>query len=263
MSAPARPRRSPASRFAPLSRIWAMLVKEFIQLLRDRVTLATMVSVPLMQLFLFGFAINTTPRHMPAGVLLQEQSDVGRSVLEAMQHTDFFDFKLVAKSEAEIDAALRSGDILFAVEIPAGFERALRRGETPALLFVADATDPVASASALGALSIAIINSPTAREGIEVAARFMHVHNPALTVTLTPMPRTSGHRHCATPWSWSPTSPAVRSATVTRPATSCTRPSASTSRRCRPTPTRTCAGSVRCCSTATPTTTSGSASTCT
>ena len=107
MSAPARPRRSPASRFAPLSRIWAMLVKEFIQLLRDRVTLATMVSVPLMQLFLFGFAINTTPRHMPAGVLLQEQSDVGRSVLEAMQHTDFFDFKLVAKSEAEIAARIR------------------------------------------------------------------------------------------------------------------------------------------------------------
>jgi ABC-2 type transport system permease protein len=130
-----------------------MLAKEFIQLLRDRVTLATMVSVPLMQLFLFGFAINTTPRHMPAGVLLQEQSDAGRSILEALQHTDFFDFRLVAGSEAEIDSALRSGDILFALEIPAGFERALRRGETPALLFVADATDPVASASALGALS--------------------------------------------------------------------------------------------------------------
>ncbi|WP_293859794.1 ABC transporter permease [uncultured Alsobacter sp.] len=137
----------------PFGRFWAMLVKEFIQLRRDRVTLATMVSVPLMQLLLFGFAINTTPRHMPAAILLQEQTDVSRSILAALQNTSFFDFRRVARTEEEVDAALRSGEVLFAVEIPAGFEKAVRRGETPALLFIADATDPVASASALGALN--------------------------------------------------------------------------------------------------------------
>lgn len=154
MSAP--PRSTPAVRRAaaqPFARFWAMLVKEFIQLRRDRVTLATMVSVPLMQLLLFGFAINTTPRHMPAAILLQEQTDVSRSILAALQNTSFFDFRRVARTEEEVDAALRSGEVLFAVEIPAGFEKAVRRGETPALLFIADATDPVASASALGALN--------------------------------------------------------------------------------------------------------------
>jgi ABC-2 type transport system permease protein len=152
----ATPRSAPAVRRSaaqPFARFWAMLVKEFIQLRRDRVTLATMVSVPLMQLLLFGFAINTTPRHMPAAILLQEQTDVSRSILAALQNTSYFDFRRVARTVEEVDAALRSGEVLFAVEIPAGFEKAVRRGETPALLFIADATDPVASASALGALN--------------------------------------------------------------------------------------------------------------
>ena len=134
------------------SRFLAMLMKEFIQLRRDRITLATMISVPLMQLFLFGYAINTTPRHLPTAVLLQENTDVGRSILAALRNTAFFDIRQVAGSEAELDSLLRSGSVLFAIEIPAGFERALRRGETPAMLVAADATDPVAAGSALGAL---------------------------------------------------------------------------------------------------------------
>jgi ABC-2 type transport system permease protein len=105
-----------------------------------------------MQLILFGYAINTTPRHMATAVLIQEQSDVEREILSALTMTAFFDLRLVAHSEAEAESALRSGDVLFVVEIPAGFERALRRGETPALLVAADASDPVATASALGAL---------------------------------------------------------------------------------------------------------------
>jgi ABC-2 type transport system permease protein len=139
-------------RWAGLGRFWAMLVKEFIQLTRDRVTLMMMVSVPVMQLFLFGFAINTTPRHLPTAVLMQEQSDVGRSILAALANTAFFDINRMAGSEGEVDALLRSGRVLFAVEIPAGFERALRRGDRPALLVIADASDPVAASSALAAL---------------------------------------------------------------------------------------------------------------
>ena len=147
------------------SRFLAMLMKEFIQLRRDRITLATMISVPLMQLFLFGYAINTTPRYLPTAVLLQENKDVGRSILAALRNTAFFDIRHVARSEAELDALLRSGSVLFAIEIPAGFERSLRRGETPAMLVAADATDPVAAGSALGALE-GVVRSALSRDRV-------------------------------------------------------------------------------------------------
>ena len=148
-----------------VSRFLAMLMKEFIQLRRDRITLATMISVPLMQLFLFGYAINTTPRNLPTAVLLQENTDVGRSILAALRNTAFFDIRHVAGSEAELDSLLRAGSVLFAIEIPAGFERALRRGETPAMLVAADATDPVAAGSALGALE-GVVRSALSRDRV-------------------------------------------------------------------------------------------------
>ncbi len=131
----------------------AMLLKEFLQLRRDRITFATMIIIPLLQLVLFGYAINTTPRNLPTAVLLQESSDVGRSILAAMKNTDYFSITEQLHSDAELDQALDSGRVLFAVEIPAGFERALRRGDKPALLVAADATDPVATGNAVGALA--------------------------------------------------------------------------------------------------------------
>jgi ABC-2 type transport system permease protein len=134
-------------------RTWAMLVKEFIQLKRDRVSFAMIVMIPLVQLLLFGYAINTNPRHLPTAVLLQEQSDLGRSILRALQNTEYFKLTHVARDEAEFDRLLASGTVLFAIEVPAGFERALRRGDRPALLVAADATDPVAAGSAVAALN--------------------------------------------------------------------------------------------------------------
>ncbi|HKM88137.1 MAG TPA: ABC transporter permease [Xanthobacteraceae bacterium] len=134
-------------------RAGAMLLKEFLQLRRDRFTLATMISIPLIQLVMFGYAINTTPRDLPTAVLLQESSDVGRSILAALQNTKFFKVTRQLRDEAELDQVLASGAVLFAVEIPAGFERALRRGDEPALLVAADATDPVATGPAIAALS--------------------------------------------------------------------------------------------------------------
>lgn len=134
-------------------RFWAMTVKEFIQMTRDRITLATMVMLPIMQLFLFGFAINTTPHNLPTAVLMRENSDVGRSILAALKNTDFFEVKTVVTRAEDMDALLQSGKALFVVEIPEGFERSLRRGDSPSLLVAADATDPVAASSALGALS--------------------------------------------------------------------------------------------------------------
>jgi ABC-2 type transport system permease protein len=133
-------------------RVGAMIMKEFLQLRRDRVTLATMVTVPLMQLVLFGYAINTTPRDLPTAVLMQEQSDLSRSILAALQNTRYFKITRLAGTEAEFDHLLASGRVLFGIEIPAGFERAVRRGDRPALLVAADATDPVAAGSALGSL---------------------------------------------------------------------------------------------------------------
>jgi len=136
-----------------LRRSYAMLVKEFIQLKRDRVSFAMIVMVPLLQLMLFGYAINTTPRDLPTAVLLQENTDVGRSILAALENTKYFKVTHIAKTEAEVDRLLASGKVLFAIEIPANFERAVRRGERPAMLVIADATDPVAAGSALSALS--------------------------------------------------------------------------------------------------------------
>lgn len=140
----------------------AMLVKEFIQLRRDRVSFAMIVMIPIMQLILFGYAINTTPRNLPTAVLLQETSDVGRAILAAIERTQYFKITHRLSSTEEFDRVLASGKVLFAIEIPAGFERALRRGDMPALLVAADATDPVASGTALGSLNrivqLALIN---------------------------------------------------------------------------------------------------------
>ena len=136
-----------------LLRTKAMLIKEFIQLRRDRVSFAMIIMVPLVQLLLFGYAINTTPRDLPTAVLLQESSDLGRSLLKAFENTKYFKVTRLLRDEAEFDRVLAAGEVLFAIEIPRNFERALRRGERPAILVAADATDPVASGSALAALS--------------------------------------------------------------------------------------------------------------
>ncbi len=166
-------------------RAGAMLVKEFLQLRRDRITFATMIMIPLIQLVLFGYAINTNPRDMPTAVLLQESSDVGRSILKAIENTRYFKVTHLVRDEAELDRLLASGRVLFAIEVPAGFERALRRGDRPALLIAADATDPVATGSALGALrelvqtalqhEHAIPDSPVAAFEVRQHARY----NPA------------------------------------------------------------------------------------
>ncbi len=143
-------------RFGFWRRSYAMVVKEFIQLRRDRVSFAMIVMIPVMQLMLFGYAINTTPRNLPTAVLLQEDSDLARSILKALENTSYFHFTREVHDVAEFDNLLKSGKVLFGVEIPRGFERAVRRGDHPALLVAADATDPVAAGSALSALGVVV-----------------------------------------------------------------------------------------------------------
>src|SRR5947207_3671729 len=137
-------------------RSYAMVVKEFIQLRRDRLSFAMIVMIPVMQLLLFGYAINTTPRHLPTAVLLQEDSDLARSILKALENTAYFRFTREVHDVAEFDNLLQSGKVLFGVEIPRGFERAVRRGDHPALLIAADATDPIAAGSALSTLGVVV-----------------------------------------------------------------------------------------------------------
>jgi ABC-2 type transport system permease protein len=133
-------------------RVGAMFRKEVAHLLRDRVTLAMLLVFPLSELVMFGYAINTTPHDLPTAVLLREQTDVGRAILSALQNTRYFKITRQLEDKAELDRVFASGEALFAIEVPRGFERALRRGESPALLLVADATDPVTTGSALAAL---------------------------------------------------------------------------------------------------------------
>jgi ABC-2 type transport system permease protein len=144
------PRRLPGSGF--WRKTWAVLVKEFIQLKRDRVSFGMIIMIPLIQLMLFGYAINTNPRHLPTAVLLQENSDLTRSILAALKNTEYFKITERPRTERQLDELLASGKVLFGIEIPANFERAVRRGDKPAMLVTADATDPVAAGSALGAL---------------------------------------------------------------------------------------------------------------
>jgi len=134
------------------TRLLAMILKEFIQMKRDRLTFAMMIGIPIIQLTLFGFAINSDPKHLPTVVLSYDNSDLTRSLIAALQNTGYYRIERTADSREEVDRMLDRGEVLFAVTIPAGFTRALIRGDRPELLVEADASDPIAAGNALGAL---------------------------------------------------------------------------------------------------------------
>lgn len=133
-------------------RFLAVFIKEVVQLRRDRLTFAMMVMIPLMQLLLFGYAINTDPKSLPTALVQLDDSPFARSFVSAMQATGYFDIKRHARSEKELDDLFLAGKIQFAVQIPVNFGRDIMRGEKPALLVMADASDPSASGNAIAAL---------------------------------------------------------------------------------------------------------------
>ena len=133
-------------------RLLAMIVKEFIQLRRDRLTFAMMLGIPLIQLILFGFAINGDPKHLPTVIVAHEQTPFTRAIVQGLENSGYFQLVATDLGEAEADHWLEEGDAQFAVIIPAGFAKKLQRGERPQLLVAADATDPSATANAIGAL---------------------------------------------------------------------------------------------------------------
>ncbi len=133
------------------SRWWSMVLKEFLQLRRDRITFGMIVGLPIMQLALSGYAINTDPRQMPTAIIASDHSPFTRSFIAAMRSSDYFHIVEELDTEEAGRAALAQGRVLFVVTIPPDFTRSLLRGERPALLIEADATDPMATGMALGA----------------------------------------------------------------------------------------------------------------
>jgi len=132
-------------------RFWAVVAKEFIQMRRDRVTLAMMLGIPLTQLILFGYAINSDPRHLPTAVLSGDNSVFSRSIVAAMQTSSYFDVVREAVSRTDAQQMLRSGTVQFVLTIPELFGQRIVRGEQPVLLLEVDATDPSASSNAASA----------------------------------------------------------------------------------------------------------------
>ena len=135
-----------------LFRFRAMVYKEFVQMRRDRVTFAMMLGIPILQLILFGFAINSDPKQLPAAVLLADHGPHGRTLLEAIRNSGYYRFVREVKTEAEGQELLARGDVLFVVSIPENFSRDFLRGDRPAVLVEADATDPAATSNAVGSL---------------------------------------------------------------------------------------------------------------
>ena len=137
-----------------MERLWAMMVKEFIHIRRDRVTIGMLINIPLIQLVLFGYAINVNPHQLPTAVVSADHSNFTRRFLTALQNTDYFHITVPNATEQQANQLLKTAKVQFVVNIPSGFTRKLIHGERPDILVTADATDPVSTSAALRALQV-------------------------------------------------------------------------------------------------------------
>ena len=173
-----------SSLLAPLASLrrspfWPMVKKEFIQMRRDRVTLAMMVALPAIQLAMFGYAIRTEVRHLPTVVLDESRTAQSRALVDIMRNTQNFDIIGAATSRDEIRELVQSGQVRAAVIIPPDFAHNLKRGQPAQAQMIVDAADPLASSAAIGAASIAATRmSASGRPAVEVRVRPWY--NPAL-----------------------------------------------------------------------------------
>lgn len=136
-----------------LTRTWAVMAKEFTQLTRDRLTYAMILLLPIIQLLLFGYAINTDPKHLPTAVLIQDHGQFSRSILGALERSSYFSIDHVARSPREMGELIERGAVQFAITIPGDFTRRVIRHDKPQILVEADASDPAATGAAVAALS--------------------------------------------------------------------------------------------------------------
>lgn len=133
-------------------RFRAMVGKEFVQMRRDRVTFALMLGIPILQMLLFGYAINSDPRHLPTAIVAGDNGPYSRSLVSAMQNSGYFQITVLADSEKQAQRLIEEGEVQFVLSIPEQFSRRLLRGEKPALLLTADASDPAATSNAVAAV---------------------------------------------------------------------------------------------------------------
>jgi ABC-2 type transport system permease protein len=176
-------------------RLRALLRKEWIQVTRDAITLRFIIAIPIMQLFLFGYAINTNPQNLPTGLLTVEYSKYERTVVAALRNSGYYDIRTLS-SEAEAERALAQGELMFVISFPPNFDRAVDRGEIPSVLIDADATDPSAIGNATAALgtltSVLDRDLPPARRAKTASPPFQFViharYNPEQLTALNIVP---------------------------------------------------------------------------
>ncbi|MER8922672.1 ABC transporter permease [Mesorhizobium sp. M0802] len=152
------------------ARLGALLIKEFIQMRRDRITFAMMLGVPLLQLVLFGYAINNDPKSLPAALVATSNDPYTRAIVAALQTTGYYRFDHVAQSAEAAEFLMARGDVAFVVTIPADFGRRVERGDNPQILIEADATDPAAASGAISTLSKVASQALLRAQGMQEAA---------------------------------------------------------------------------------------------
>ncbi|PID61526.1 MAG: mannose-1-phosphate guanyltransferase [Gammaproteobacteria bacterium] len=156
------------SRFFSFTRLWALLVKEGIQMRRDRVTFAMMISIPLLQLTLFGFAINTDPKELPAALVAPTQDRFTRAMVSALELTGYYRFVAPDATAPEAERMISRGDVAFVVTVPSDFGRRIERNDRASILIEADATDPAVASGAISTLS-KVAGSALLREAGQIA----------------------------------------------------------------------------------------------
>ncbi len=159
------------SRYFSLRRLAALLAKEVIQMRRDRITFAMMLGIPLIQLLLFGFAINTDPKGLPAALVAPTQDRYTRAIVSALELTGYYRFTHPAASAAEAEQLITRGDVSFVVTVPSDFGRRVERGDHPMLLIEADATDPSVASGAISTLGTVAAEALLRERGVEAQAR--------------------------------------------------------------------------------------------
>jgi len=152
------------------TRLAALLIKELIQMRRDRITFAMMLGVPLMQLVLFGFAINNDPKELPAALVTSSQDRFTRAMVSALEITGYYRFNHVVDSQVEAEKLIENGTVSFVVTIPSDFTRRVLKGDRPQILIEADATDPAVASGAISTLGTVAAQALTRELGADVKA---------------------------------------------------------------------------------------------
>jgi ABC-2 type transport system permease protein len=173
-----------AADYFSFRRFQAIIGKEFVQMRRDRITFAMMIGIPVLQMVIFGFAINSDPKHLPTVVLAGDHSTFSRTIVAAMQNSEYFQVIKTAATEEEAAMLVETGQVQFVLTIPEQFSRNLIRGDKPSLLLTADATDPAATSNALSAFRV-VTERALARD-LNGPLSHLRRNDPPLNVILHP-----------------------------------------------------------------------------